>query len=244
MAFEVVDRRTQYAVIGMGIFGSHVATTLSEAGAQVIAVDRDPVMIEKLKDKPLYTVSLDSTNEDALRSGGIDNVDCAIVCIGMDMIASILTTLLLKQMKIPRVIARAITYEHSEILKLIGVKDIIQPELETADKLAKKLIGQSGFLLSYEQIWKNHAIVEIKVTPAIVGKTLSELDFRRKHKVNVIAIKHIVEKLDDEYRDVLDYEVNEVPDPNKPLMENDVLIIVGYMERVNKLKDLLLGKTK
>lgn len=242
MAFEVVERKTQFAVIGLGIFGINVAKNLAQGNAEVIAVDKDPANVDKIKDYAVYPFVLDSTNEDALREAGIDNVDCAIVAIGVDMVGSILTTLLLKKFKIPRIIARANTEAHVEILKLIGVTEIIQPEVDTASKLATRLIEQHGFLLSYENIWGDHAIVEVKVNNLIVNKTLAELDFRKRFKVNVIAIKKVVERLDDQFRNVVDFEIEEVPDPHKPLQENEILIIVGKSENVNRLNAELMRK--
>jgi len=242
MAFEVLEKKSQIAVIGLGIFGMNLALSLVEEGAEVIAIDSDKNLIEKIKEKPLLAYVLDSTNEEALVEVGIDNVDCAVVCIGSELVSSILTTLILKKFKIPKIMARAITEEHAQILRLIGVNEVIQPEEETAKKLANRIVSLSGYLVSYEQLSKDHAIVEVKVNKKIADKTLTELDFRKNFKINVIAIKTVVEKLDEEFHNINDYDINEVPDPNVPLKENDILIVIGRLENINRLHNYLLGK--
>ncbi len=241
MAMEIFEKKTQYAVIGLGIFGYNVALSLVEEGAEVLVIDRDQLLIDKIKERPVYPFVLDSTNEDALKEAGVDTVDCAIVCIGVDMIASILTTLILKNFKIPKVMARANTEEHAQILRLIGVNEIIQPEVETGKKLARQLMGQGGFVLSYDQIWKDHAIVELKVSQVIAGKTLQDLDLRRKYRINVVAIKNQVLRLDDQFQNVNDYEIDEVPDPKDTLVEGDVLIIIGRVDDIKKANTVLQG---
>lgn len=242
MPFEVIPKKPQFAVIGLGTFGTNVALSLVENGAEVIAIDKYMENVERIKDKPLYTYVLDATKEEALAEIGIEQIDCAIVCMGVDMIASILVTLLLKKFKIPKILARANTEEHAEILRLIGVTEVIEPEVETAKKLARRLVGSVGLLLSFDQISKDHAIVEVRVTKKIADKSLAELDFRKRFKINVIAIKTMIEKIDSEFRTVNEFEINEVPDPNFPLRENDVLIIIGKIENINRFHNFLIGK--
>jgi trk system potassium uptake protein TrkA len=241
MPFEVIGKKSQFAVIGLGTFGTNVALSLIENGVEVIAVDKEKENIEKLKEKPIVVYALDATKEDALKEIGIEQVDCAIVCMGVDMIASILVTLLLKKFKIPKILARANTEEHAEILRLIGVTEVIEPEVETAKKLVKRLVSSFGYLLSFEQISKEHAIVEIRVTKKIADRTLAEVDFRKRFKLNVIAIKRLVERLDSDFRAINEYEINEVPDPNTPLNEDDILVIIGKIENINRLHNYLLG---
>lgn len=242
MAFEVIEKKSQFAVIGLGNFGMNLALALIEEGAEVIVIDRDRTIIEKLKDKPVFPYVMDSTTEEALQEAGVGSVDCAVVCIGNDMIASILTTLILKKLKIPKIMARANTEEHAQVLKLIGVNEVIQPEVETSRKLSTRLVSLSGYLVSYEQLSKDHAIVELKVGKKIADMTLADLDFRKNFRINVIAVKSVVERLDDDFRNVNDFVINEVPDPNFPLKENDILIVIGRMDNINRLHNYLLGK--
>ena len=244
MAFEVLEKKSQFVVLGLGTFGTNVVLSLFEEGADVVAIDKTRENVEKIKDKLLSVYTLDATNEEALREVGVDNADCAIVCMGTDMVASILVTLILKKFKIPKILARANTDEHAEVLRLIGVTEVIRPEVETAKKIARKLVGAGGYLISFEQISKDHAIVEIRVPKSIAGMTLAEIDFRKNFKINVIAIKRITEKLDDEFRAVNEYEINEVPDPNVPIQEDDILIVIGKIGNINKLHNYLVGKAQ
>lgn len=242
MAFEVVDKKMQFAVIGLGIFGRNVAMDLVEEGVEVVAVDRDKELVELVKDKGVYPFVLDSTNEEALIEAGIDTVDCAIVCIGVDMVASILTTLILKKFKIARIVARAYTEEHAQILKLIGVNEVVQLEVDMSKRLARKLVGQGGLVLSYEEIWKEHAIVEIKVDSNLAGKTLKELEFRKRFHVNIVGVKKIIERLDNDYSNILDFEVNEAPDPDEPLKLGESLITIGRLDNIKRLHTGLLRR--
>jgi trk system potassium uptake protein TrkA len=243
MAFEVVDKKMQFAVIGLGIFGRNVALSLVEEGVEVVAIDRDKELVELIKDKGVFPYVLDSTKEESLIEAGVDTVDCVIVCIGVDMVASILTTLILKKFKIARIVARAYTEEHAQILKLIGVNEVIQLEMDVSKKLARRLVGQGGLVLSYEEIWKDHAIIEIKVDSNLAGKTLKELEFRKRFHVNIVAIKKIIEKIDTEdYSNLLDFEINEVPDPDVPLKEGESLITIGRLDNIRRLNSGLIGK--
>lgn len=239
MAFEVVDKKTQFAVLGLGIFGMQVALSLIKEGEEVVVADKEKALVDQIKERALYAYELDSTNEDALIEAGIDTVDCAIVCIGVDMMASILTTLILKKFNIPRIVARAYSQEHAQILELIGITEVVQPEMETSLKLAQRLIGHTGFFLSYDEIWKDHAIVEIRVDHRLAGKSLLELNFRNAYKVNVVAIKRVTERLDDQFRNIVDQEINEVPDPKVPLEQGQILILLGTKKNIRSLNAAL-----
>lgn len=242
MSFEVIERKKQFAVLGLGIFGMEVAESLSREGAEVVVADKSEKLVSTIKGPNVFPYVLDTTDEDALSQVGIDTVDCAIVCIGVDMTASILTTLLMKKFKIPQIIARAYTPEHAQILSLLGIDEVIQPELSVSQKLARRLVGKSGFLLSYDEMWKDHAIVEVRIDSRLAGKTLIDLNFRYAYKVNIVAIKRVSERLGEGYKNVLDFEINEVPDPREPLMEGDILIILGTRQRIQTLSDALLRK--
>lgn len=241
MALEVLEKKSRFAIIGLGTFGMNLATSLVEEGGEAIVIDRDRVLIEKIKDKPVFPYVLDSTSEEALIEAGIESVDCAIVCIGVDLVASVLTTLLLKKFKIPRILARATTDEHAQILRMIGVNEVIQPELDISSKIARKLVSQTGYLLNYEQLSKDYAIVEIRVNKKLADRSLVEIDLRKNYRINVIALKSIVERLDDDFRNINDFEINEVPDPNTPLRDGDILIVMGRLENIKKLNEFLMG---
>ena len=226
-----------YLIVGMGVFGQSLATALSRSESDVIVVDEDDERLNKIRDLPVFSFQLDSTVEEAWKEMDISKVDSAIVAIGKDMMASILTVLLLKKFNIPRIVARANTDSHAQILQLLNVSEIIRPEIESAEKLAGSLLGGMGFVLSYERIWKDHAMIEVRVNKHLEGQTLINLDLRQLYKVNVIAIKHPVSQVNDDLHNMDDYTVDEVPNPRTPLREGDVLIILGKLSDIARLEE-------
>jgi trk system potassium uptake protein TrkA len=160
------------------------------------------------------------------------------------MMTSVLTTLLMKKFKIPRIIARANSAEHAQILELINVSEIIRPEIESAEKLVGSLVGGSGFVLSYEKIWKEHAIIEVQVNKQLAGQTLVNLDFRKTFKVNVIAVKRPIIRVDENFQNISEYVIDEVPNPNAELVEGDILIILGKLSDIKGLQNSPIGKMR
>jgi len=241
---QIMGQKQTFLIIGLGVFGYQIAYNLSQSEAEVIVVDNNPNMIQKIKDLPIFPFQFDSTNEDAWKEFDINKVDCVIISIGEDMMASILTTLLMKKFKIPRIIARANSTEHAQILQLISVSEIIRPEIESAEKLTSSLIGRSGFVLSYERIWRDHAIIEVRVNRRLAGQTLINLNLRRLYKVNVIAIKHPVARVDENFYNVNEYQIDEVPNPNISLIEGDILIILGKLSDIKTLQESPIGQMR
>lgn len=239
-----VGEKKTFLVIGLGVFGYQIAHNISQTESEVIVVDNNFDMIQKVKDLPVFPFQLDATREEAWKELDISSVDCVIVSIGQNMMASILTTLLMKKFKIPRVIARANSSEHAQILELINVSEIVRPEIESAEKLVGGLIGGVGFVLSYERIWKDHAIIEVQVNKKLAGQTLVTLDLRKSYKVNIIAIKHSTVRVDENFQNVNEYEINEVPNPHAELVEGDILIILGKLSDIKYLQESPIGKMR
>lgn len=238
---NVTSEKQTFLVIGLGVFGTQIVHSLSQSESDVIVVDNNPDMIQKMKEFPVYPFQLDSTIEEAWKELDITSVDCVIISIGENMMTSVLTTLLMKKFKIPRIIARANSAEHAQILKLTQVSEIIRPEIESAEKLVGSLVGGAGFVLSYERIWKNHAIIEIQINKQIAGQTLVNLDLRQRYKVNVIAIKHPVVQVNENFENIYEYEINEVPNPHLELLEGDILIILGKLSDIKILQESHIG---
>lgn len=243
MAHSSGDKQT-FLVIGLGVFGSQIVQSLSQTESDVIVVENDPNIVQKMKDLPVFPFQLDSTVEEAWKELDMSSVDCVIVCIGENMMASVLTTLLMKKFKIPRIISRANSAEHAQILQLINISEIIRPEIESAEKLVGTLVGGSGFVLSYERIWKDHAIIEVHVNKQIAGQTLVNLDLRKRYKVNIIAIKHPIVRVNGEFQNTYEYEIDEVPNPNEELVEGDILIILGKLSDIKGLQESPMGKMR
>lgn len=220
------------AVIGLGGFGSSVARELTEKGVEVLAIDRDREAVEAIKDSVAHAVALNSTDENALRSVGIKNVDVAIVCIGEDIEANLLTTILLKKIGIHRIWTRALSPLQQEILKMLEVDNIINLEKEMGSFVANSLAVTN--ITRYIPLAKGHSIVELQIPGELVGKTLRELDLRNRFNVNVVAIKKMIPAITEQGARILEESVEDIPKPDDVLQENDRLLIVGSNKHVER----------
>lgn len=177
----------KFCVIGVGRFGFHVATTLADHGMDVVAVDSNESIIDQIKDKVTQAISMRVTDEDALRSIGIEHMDTVIVAMGENFAQSILVTALLKQkLHVPKVIVRSISPIHKDILQLIGADQVILPEREMGIKLADSL---SLPFSSLTRISQDFSICQTKTPRKFVGKTIASLNLPEHYEVNCIGIK-------------------------------------------------------
>lgn len=210
-------------VLGIGRFGEATATKLYEKGIYVTAVDNNYKKIEKIANNVSSAIQADITEEVAMKSLGISNYDIAIIATGTDLEASIQATLICKDSGVKEVIAKAISKSHARILTKIGADKIVFPELDTGERLAKMISGKN--ILDLNQFSTDYSLCEVKAKKEWIGKTLIELDFRNKYKVNVIAFKRY-QKM------ILDF------DPNLPIEKDDSLIVIGSNENADKLAEL------
>jgi len=206
-----------------------------EQGAEVLAADHRPELVEKIKDKVTQAVCVDSTSEEALERLGVRDFDCAVVCMGSDMEASVLTTLLLKKLGIPQLIARASTGSHAQILKLIGAGEVLEPEREGAERLVNRLTA--SHVLSYITLAEDHILAEISRTPSLIGKTIKELNFRARFKVNIVAMKRLTPEITSEGLNAFRQTNDDVPGPDTIIEEGDILVVVGKARNVEILKE-------
>lgn len=211
----------QCAIIGMGRFGIFLAKALQEYGIQVTAFDIKQEIIDSISEDITNAISLDSTNKQALLDAGLNMFETVIITIGGNTIASILTTLLLKEIGIKNVIARANSYHHQIILEKVGADKVVFPEKEMGYRLAKTLAIPS--LLNYMEFTDGYSIAEIEATPNMYEKTLQELNLREKHDVNVLAIKH-------------ENKVNPVPKGKNVIKKGDILVISAKDEIIEKIR--------
>lgn len=226
----------QFAVIGLGRFGSSVARTLVNAGYEVLAIDENEERIKEISDLVTEAVKLDATDEKALRAVGIEDVDVAIVAIGTDMQASILITLLLKEIGVKEVVAKAINARHGRILQKIGADKVVFPEREMGERLAQTLITPS--VLEQIELAPGHSIMEIVAPKAFVGKTVRDLDIRAKYGANIITIKKKVPQLTKAGETDFVETVNIVPKADDKIEKGDHLVVIGKDENLTKLKKL------
>lgn len=214
--------KKQFAVIGIGRFGYSVAHALSTMGFDVLAIDNDEERTEHIAGIVTHAVTADSTDEESLRALGIRNFDVVVVAIGENIQASILTTLILKDLGGPQIVVKAHNELHSKVLRKIGADMVVHPERDMGIRVAHHLTSPN--IVDYIDISEEYSIVELRVTPTMIGKNLRELDIRAKYKCNVMAIKQGGTKM------------NISPDANDRLVENDVLVVVGQRDDLTKLE--------
>jgi len=221
------------AVFGLGQFGTAIAEALTDKGVEVMAFDNDPERVDEIKDRVSVAVVLDSTDERALRAVGLDEVRVAIVTMGTNIEANILTSALLKQLGIPRVYARANTPLQEQILRAIRVDKIINVEREMGQALAATL--SVGEVHRFFTLATGHSLVEIDVPRALIGQTIEQAQLRQRHSVNVVAVKKQVPDVDDRGRRTFREEIDLVPKPSDTFEEGDVLILAGEDDDIQAL---------
>ncbi len=222
-----------FAVFGMGAFGSELCRVLAEKGAQVIAVDNRPQPVERIKESVSQVLVLDSTDAEALRSVPLANVDVAVVAMGDDIEASILTTALLKNAGVPTVIARAVTDIHARVLRQVGAAEVLNLELEEGRRIAARLLSTEA--LETIPIGPEHSILELRPPTDMTGKSLEKLDLRRKFRINVVAIERFRTTVDGEGNPVKEERVI-LPTGQEVLHEGDVLMVIGRNEDLEEFR--------
>lgn len=211
--------RKQYAVFGLGSFGESVAVTLQELGCEVVVVDNHMERIEDISPYVSYAVQADIEDPEVIRSLGARNLDGVIVAVADDMEASIMATLVSKEIGVPYVLAKAKNELHAKVLKKIGADSIIFPEKEIGQSVARNLV--SGEFVDWISLSPDYSITEIQVPEKWIGKSLSEIDVRRTKDVNVVGVR-IGEK------------IQVTIDPEEPLQKEMMLIMIGSNEALEK----------
>jgi trk/ktr system potassium uptake protein len=211
----------KYAVIGLGAFGSSAARQLFRKGAEVIAVDVNMDRVNSVKDEVSLVVRLDATHENALRSHGIGDVDVLIAAIGDNFEAQVLVVVHAKQHGIKKIIARATTPDHIRVLKAVGADEVFNPEETAARWMVQRLLITN--ISNYLELAEGFSVVEVNAPQSIVGKTIGELDLRRRFRINLVAIKRAAADADKHVAE----QFNPVPLPTKVIRQGDMLALVG-----------------
>lgn len=215
-------QKKQFAIIGMGRFGSSVAKTLYNLNFEVLAIDSDEHRTQEVINMVTHAVQADSTDEEALRALGLRNFDVVVVAIGQDIQASILTTLILKDMGVKMLVAKAQNELHGKVLSKIGADKVIYPERDMGHRVAHNLISPN--ILDHIELSDDYSIVDLKVGPSLIGKNLRQLDIRNKYLCNVMGIKSNNGKM------------NIAPHAEDLIKESDVLVVVGKNEDLQKFE--------
>ena len=211
-----------YVVIGMGRFGLELATRLYAFGEEVMVIDLDEVLIDKIADRVTRAVAADARDRDVLEKLGVENFDRAVVAVGSDLGAAALITMNLKSLNVPFVLCKAHDDTYREILEKLGADRVIIPEREVADKLALGLT-RAG-VMEYIELSSEFGIVEMEPIPEWVGRTIRELELRTRYGVNVIAVR------DDE-------NIKIPPDIDTPIPSNVIMVMLGKYEMFENLKN-------
>ena len=209
-------------IIGAGRFGEHLATRLSEFGSEIVLADRDADRVEDLVQDGFYAVEMDAEDEDALKEAGVQDADAVVVSIGENMQGSILTTLLLKELKVKKLICRALDDKHATVLEKLGADLVVLPTRDMAYRLAERLRDNAGS--DRQELCGNYQLAQIRLGPPLHGKTLAEAALRERHGVNVVLLTRPGpnEKL---------AALEPVPDLKMAL--HDVLFVSGFREKIN-----------
>lgn len=212
-----------FVVIGLGRFGTAVATELSSLGHEVLAIDESEDNVEKIADQVTHAVSGDARDPSVLRALGVRNYDCAVVAVGDDVGNSALITLNLKELGVKQVISKAQSHIHRKVLEKIGADRVVFPEHEMGLKLAQGLSSSS--ILNFIELSDDYGIVEVSVPRGWTGRSLKDLDVRAKYGVNIIAVRN-------------GDGINVSPGGGYVLTEKDIVVALGQTEDTNRLHDL------
>lgn len=214
------DSSALFGVIGLGRFGSALARTLAEAGKEVIAVDCDEQKVKAIRKYTDYAFVVDDLSEEALTEVGIQNCGTVGICIGEQIDISILTSMLVLNMGVPHVIAKASSPGHGEILKRLGVT-VVYPEADMAVRIGKRLI--SGNLLDYIALEDGVEVQRIQVNGKMLNKSIRELDIRRLYGINIIAIER-------------DHRTDVEFSPDSRFQDGDTILVIGKSEKIDRFE--------
>ncbi|MFP4353988.1 MAG: potassium channel family protein [Phycisphaerae bacterium] len=220
------------AIIGLGRFGFHLATSLAEVGAEVIGIDQDKELVKDISDRIDLAVALDSTDEKALRAQGLDKVDVAVVGIGSAFEASALTTVILKRLGVPKVIARATTNTRAQVLQAVGADEIVNPEREAAERWRSRLLAPA--IMERSALAEGHSLAQLTAPDSFVGKSLLELALGKRYHVLVVAIRRrVVEEVGGKASER--QVVITAPGPDDVVKPGDILVVIGSDAHIEAL---------
>jgi trk system potassium uptake protein TrkA len=212
----------RFAVIGLGRFGATLASRLYELGHEVLGVDANEELVQAYRDRMSEVAVVDARDKAQLRALGLKDFDTVIISVGEHLEASTLAALYCKELGV-KVLARAVNEDHGKILEALGVDEVIYPERDMALRLAERLSSKN--LLDFVSLGPEFSIAEVAAPASFIGKTLAEVDIRRKFGVHVIAV-----------RDVLTETVTPAPPPDAKIRDSDVLVVLGAREQLERFQ--------
>ena len=221
------------AVIGLGTFGAKAATGLYEKKAEVIAIDKDQDLVEKIKDRVTHAMAIDVTDERALRSANISDVDTAVVAIGDHLEQSILAVTVLRKLGVGRIIARATSPLHEHILNEIGASETIMIEEEMGEIIASKIVAPH--VLQRYNFSAGYSIVELKLGKNFEGKTLANSEIRQNYSLNIVALQKRIPYITEDGKSDYRTKINDSPMPTDIIDADDIVVLVGSERNFERL---------
>lgn len=221
-----MPRRTpkpEFAVIGLGRFGTSLALTLVDRGYDVLGIDQDRAIVQAIADEITQAVALDATDEDALKAVDIRSFETVIVAIGTDFEANLLTTLALKGMGVQHVICKALSERHRTALLAVGADQVVLPEHDSARRLAANLTMPR--LFDQLALSHDHSISEFWVPASLIGRSLREVDLRARFGVTIVAVKR-------------GDELMVSPNPELVFASGDLVAVIGHNDQIARLSEL------
>ena len=215
-------RAKRFAVIGLGRFGYTVATYLAKNGADVIAVDFDQNIINEVSNQVSVAVCMNSVDKEGLMGHGVDKVDAAVVAIGQNFEANLMTTAILKDIGVEKVVARASNDVQKRILERIGADQVIFPEDAIGVRVAQSLV--SSRIVDITSLFEGLSVAQVGVSKELVGKKIGEIKFRQKYKCNIVVIKRKTDPSDLKGESSW---YNVLPEPDDEIRLSDILVVVG-----------------
>ena len=225
----------KFIVIGLGYFGSTLAVSLTQQGHEVIGIDNRYEKIEEFKDSVTHVMEMDTTNENAVKSLPLDDSDAVIVAIGEDVGSSILTLSILKNLKVNRIIGRIISTVHSNILKQIGIEEVIHPEEESAYTVISRLHLKNA--LKIYEIDQNNVVAEFYVPEKYIDHTLDTINLTKRFKLRLIGIKKFAGEKEGLLKHKQNYKLTYDLDATTVVSENDILIVAGELSDLRRFVD-------
>ncbi|MEX2461522.1 MAG: TrkA family potassium uptake protein [Paenibacillaceae bacterium] len=213
----------QFVVIGLGRFGGSVTRTLIELGHEVMAIDSDARRIQEFSTLVQHIYHADSTDEQVLKELGVRNCEHAIVAIGGDIQASILTSLILKDLGIKKVTAKAVNDYHRRVLEKVGVDHVVHPERDTGIRVAHQLTSNN--LIDFLELTDDFSLVEVSAFESMNGKTLKQLNIRDRYGCTIVAVKKPNNK------------VIVSPNSDYKILTSDILVIIGSNKQIQYFED-------
>lgn len=210
-----------FAVIGCGRFGASLAKTLHSLGHEVMAIDLDEEIVQSISDEVTHAVSVDVMDEAALKALGLSNFDVVVISIGSNLEASIMATIIAKELGAKELIAKASSEFQGKVLKRIGADRVIFPERDMGIRVAHNLVSTN--ILEFIELSPDYGIIEITALNSWIGKTLAQLELPAKHGINIIAVKRGA-------------SINITPESNFIIKENDSLVVIASTTAINKIE--------